>query len=210
MDDNEKRASSEDLIPQMPSGIIPPKGPGDRPKQGKSEEERNLEKEAARLAQQEEDLKNDPMKRYERALEMVNLTSEQAAGIVDDVLFHENGYTEEFVIKGAKRQLVGSFRTRQAPDSERLFGALAKPNLSPNQRDHITAQLNLADSLHRYGDISFSHDTDEAHEENLKWVRSLRAPVFTMLSQMLAQFDQRVLVACQKGAIENFFIPRGD
>lgn len=209
-DEETKTAGPEDLIPQTPGGIRAPKPAGERRPEGKTEAERKLEAEAAKLAEQEKDLENDPMKRYQKALELVNLTEKRAAEIVDAVLFEEDGYTEEFVIKGAKREIVGSFRTRQAPDSERLFGALAEQGLSPSQRDHRTAQYNLADSLHRYGDKTFEHKTDADHKTNLEWVRSLRAPVFTMLSQMLAQFDQRVLVACQKGAIENFFIPRGD
>jgi len=210
VDKDGTQAGAEELIPQAPGGIRAPRPPEKRPHAAKSEEERKLEDEAAELEKQAKELENDPMKRYQKALKMVNLTEEHAAEIVDEVLFGENGYVEEFVLKGAKREIIGSFRTRQAPDSERLFGALAKESLSPNQRDHITAQINLADSLHRYGDEEFPHGTDDEHKQNLEWVRSLRAPVFTMLSQMLAQFDQRVLIACQKGAIENFFIPRGD
>ena len=189
--------------------LTPPKPPQARAPQPKTERERELEMEEEKLRDQQEALEHDPRKAYADALKLVGLTAETASEIIDDIVFNPDGYTEPFVIRGKNREIHGAWRTRKARDGDRLLTELAK-SMSPREREVMTARLNLADSIMSYGDKTFDHATDDDHKANVEWISSLNAPMFSMLSQMLSLFDQKVLVACQKGAVENFSEPRGD
>ena len=196
----------EQLIPQDFM-----QGPGQRAPQGKTPREMELEEEVSRLRQLVGEKFRTPLDVYRESLKSINVDSDEAAEILDAIMFDKNGYVEPFVIKGAKRELHGALRTRQAADGDRLLQEMVRHHpMAPAMKDQLTAQYNLADSIHRFGDSSFVHESEEDHEKNLEWVRSLTGPIYEILTRVLADFDYKITVICQKAAVENFWKPRGE
>ncbi|MGL5247653.1 MAG: hypothetical protein ACRC8U_05585, partial [Brooklawnia sp.] len=143
-----------------------------------------------------------PAEGYRKRLAAVGVSLEEASGIFDAVLSHN--YYEETVRfgKGSRRAV---FRTRQYEDTLRLQRALEleRPGLGISQDDLIT-RYNLAASLYEWDGKVLKHDDDKDFENVLKLVRSMPAPLYSLLTNELAKFDRKTLVVFSDGAAENF------
>ena len=146
---------------------------------------------------------------YEELLKANGITKEEAAKIVDDVLF-KGYYSEEISV--SKRVKV-SLRMRQARDTIRTMQHLevAKP-LYENHFNEVVATYSLAASLERLGRDAFDfppkdasiEKVEEAFQNRLVYISGLPDPVLHLLFQKLGKFDDKVRVVLMEGTIENF------
>lgn len=199
------------LAPQVKQAVATANPPTTPAMGSASPEADRLEAAEQRLAEQavetEEALK--PKVNYEEQLKAAGISTDEAAKIVDDVLF-KGYYTEEVPV--SKRVTV-SFRTRQARDTARtmVFLEVAKP-IYENHFNEVVGKHTLAASLERLGRDKFEFPAKDAPDDKvenafqarLSYVNGLPDPVLRLLFLKLSKFDEKVRVVLQEGAIENF------
>jgi hypothetical protein len=141
-----------------------------------------------------------PRERYQQRLADAKISLTEAAAIYDAII--EKGYYEEFVNVGKTRAV---FRTRLYDDTLRLQQALeaARPSLVVTQEDMIT-RYNLAASLYAWKGETFKHENDDDFDKILEKIKKMPGPLFSLLAQKLAEFDQKTMVIFSDGATDSF------
>lgn len=150
-----------------------------------------------------------PRDHWLEEIELENLTSEEAAKILDQVI--TNGMYEETYKMG---RMVVRLRTRTTSDADRVIEAIQdfKPETN-GTLSHLIARMNLAASLSKFGDkqFNFTAPNDGEQEvleleftERYNFLSSVPSQIFFALTQILEKFDRRVQLACDPRAIENF------
>ena len=150
-----------------------------------------------------------PRDHWLEEIELENLTSEEAAKILDQVI--TNGMYEETYKMG---RMVVRLRTRTTSDADRVIEAIQdfKPETN-GTLSHLIARMNLAASLSKFGDkqFNFTAPNDGEQEvleleftERYNFLSNVPSQIFFALTQILEKFDRRVQLACDPRAIENF------
>ena len=145
--------------------------------------------------------KRSKVERYEADLAEQGLTVLEAAAIVD-ALVTDFYYEEEFSVT---KKVRVAFRTR-TPAVNKKFNSLMVTTKPQNEAAYFTflAQVNLAASMVRYGDEEFDVDSEEGFNEAIDFVERLPQPLFSLLTDKLNQFDQKIVTVMRDGCIENF------
>lgn len=150
-----------------------------------------------------------PVENYQKYLKELNIDEDEAARIVDD-LMTKGHYEEEFKISKTR---TCTFRTREHRDTMRLQVAMqVQRPLFQDSLNELQARYNMAASLTSYNDEVYYFPTatdpqekaDKLFDERLKAVELLPAPVFSMMSSLLAKFDHKVFAVLRPGVAENF------
>jgi len=150
-----------------------------------------------------------PRDHWLEEIELENLTSEEAAKILDQVI--TNGMYEETYKMG---RMVVRLRTRTTSDADRVIEAIQdfKPETN-GTLSHLIARMNLAASISKFGDKQFNftapNDGDQEvleleFTERYNFLSNVPSQIFFALTQILERFDRRVQLACDPRAIENF------
>ena len=177
-----------------------------------SEEPVELTEEQEAAAQVEaiaEELYSSPAEMWRQECELMGLSMSDAAQILDSVM-SRGFYEESYRIAGQ----VFKLRTRTTVDGDRLIEMLRE--LRPDSNavlTHLIARINLASSLSSFGTQTYSHtypaddnrDILDA-EWKIRWnaTSALPQPIFLALTQTLQAFDEKVSLACDARALENF------
>jgi hypothetical protein len=150
-----------------------------------------------------------PRLSYEERLKEVGLTKEQAAEIVDNVLF--KGFHTQDIPMTPRMKI--RLRTRQLRDTQRaqLYLEVSHPSYDTHYNE-ILMRYNAAASLEKWGNDVFEFPKkDDAPErveqlfkQRLDYVDSLADPAVRLLFTKVWGFDRKVIVALEEGAIENF------
>lgn len=141
------------------------------------------------------------VERYEERLQEFDLTMDQAMKIVDAIV---TDFSWEEDIKATKKLTV-RFRTRSTKASRFLNTFLQELNPQHDPAYYAAvAQANLASSLVKYGEYDLDPDTAEGFEQSLDFVNRLPQPLFQLLANKLATFDQKINTVMESGAIESF------
>lgn len=145
----------------------------------------------------------DPKEKYLKDLAALGVTKDQAATIIDAMVFQ--GFYEEEV--QVTKKLKVKFRTRDARAADRLNEVVNKENPQFTTFLYaLIANYNLAASLVGYGPHAFDPSTDEGFEKTLRYVKSrIPLPVFQLLVTKLSQFDEKLTTIMRDGCVENFF-----
>lgn len=175
-------------------------------------EEVEISEEAA-AEQQAEALTNEyystPTEQWRQECEIVGLTMPEAAKILDSVM-SRGFYEESYKIAGK----VFKIRTRTTVDGDRLIEMLRE--LRPDNNavlTHLIARINLASSLSTFGSTTYPHtypSDDNRATLDAEWKERWNAtsafpqPIFLALTQTLQAFDEKVALACDARALENF------
>lgn len=138
--------------------------------------------------------------RYAKRLEEAKISKDAANAIFDAVMSKD--YYEEYVMVGKQRAVL---RTRLYEDHLRLQTALElqRPGLVLSQEDMIT-RYNLAASLYEWKGVDYKHDNDDDFDAVLTLLRRMPSPVYSLLAQKLAEFDQKVMLVFSEGATDSF------
>ena len=141
-----------------------------------------------------------PREAYEKRLEAAGISREVANSIFDAVMSKD--YYEEYIRVGENRAVL---RTRMYEDHLRLQTALElqRPGLVLSQEDMIT-RYNLAASLYEWRGKVLKHDNDDDFDKVLNIIKRMPAPVYSLLSQKLAEFDRKVMTVFSDGATDSF------
>jgi hypothetical protein len=181
------------------------------PKVTESPAKQNLEAVESRLdteaAQDEAALK--PLQSYEDKLKEVGLTKSDAAKILDDVMMRGH-YAEDVQVTPRFRARL---RTRNARDTRRAQEILETQRLTYDS--HYAESLSrilLASSLEVFGDERLPHperrapvaEVEDAFNNRMRFVESMPDPALRMMFKQLMNFDKKVAVALEEGAVENF------
>lgn len=187
--------------PVVPAGA-PPAG---QTQTALEREERNLKEQADSV---EKAL--DPMLAYQTRLREAGIAPEKAAAIIDSVL--QRGFHSE-VIPIRKEGFEARFRTRTTRDLHRaqVFLEATRPSYEVHYQDILTRYL-LAASLEQMGADKFEHPSRDATPDvierlftlRLSYVNTMAEPAYRLLSRKLAEFDRRIALVLEEGAIENF------
>ena len=173
--------------------------------------ETSTEKEAKdriKLYEQMQDTMS-PVENYQQYLKELKISEDDAARIVDD-LMTKGYYEENFKISKTRRCAL---RTRAHRDTMRLQIAMqVQRPLFQASLDELQARYNMAASLAAYNDENYYFPTatdsqekvDKLFDERLKAVELLPAPIFSMISTLLAKFDHKVFAVLRSGVAENF------
>lgn len=150
-----------------------------------------------------------PHETYAAALKTIGVTREDAAEIMDNVLF--KGYhTEKYVL--SPRTSV-TFRSRQYTDTERLQAYLeATRPMYDSSISEITYRYLLAGSLAAFKTDTFefpdantpAEKANALFETRLAYIRALPDVVVRILFDKLRKFDEKLSVCLQTGSVENF------
>lgn len=144
----------------------------------------------------------DPHDAYLKELERLKVSKEEAAKIVDAMLF--KGFYEEDVPLTKKVKI--KLRTRGQDAVDRLNQAIDRIDPKYNGTLYsLIAEYNLSASLVAYGPHAFDPSTEEGFERTRKYVKSLPTPVFQLLATKLSKFDEKTMVVMTEGAVESFF-----
>ena len=154
-------------------------------------------------------LAKTPHEEWLEEIEELKLTKAEAARIVDSIL-SKGHYEESYKVN----KTLFSLRTRSTADADRAMEILheQKPS-STAHYSHLVSRINLASSLVKFGPSSFPHTApasnnrdvlDKEWRERYRFITSLPAPIFYLLSQVLQKFDQKVALAGDARSIENF------
>ena len=154
-------------------------------------------------------LAKTPHEEWLEEIEELKLTKSEAARIVDAIL-SKGHYEESYKVN----KTMFSLRTRSTADADRAMEILheQKPS-STAHYSHLVSRINLASSLVKFGPSSFPHTApasnnrdvlDKEWRERYRFITSLPAPIFYLLSQVLQKFDQKVALAGDARSIENF------
>jgi hypothetical protein len=197
---------SKRVAEQLPAGA--PKPALDKGVSPEADRFEAVEKRLDVQAQETEEALH-PKISYEELLKANGITKEEAAKIVDDVLF-KGVYTEEVPVS---KRVKAAFRTRNARDTIRTMQYLevAKP-IYENHFNEIVATYTLAASLERLGRDAFdfpkkdapTDKIEEAFQNRVSYVSGLPDPVLRLLYLKLGKFDEKIRVVLSEGAIENF------
>lgn len=143
-----------------------------------------------------------PEERYKEILEDEEITLNEARQIIDRVVVQLEPWTESYKIAPS---LSVTFQTRMPDDIQRLRDALEKmvPKFQAT-REFESAKYNLAASLVRYGEKTFSHGTEEDIRQMIKWIGRIPDPVFRQLQRKLYEFDRKISIVFSEGYLENF------
>lgn len=150
-----------------------------------------------------------PLERYEKALKALDITREDAAGIVDEIL--TKGYWSKEMQLTPRRKV--KFRSRLYTDTQRFHDHIeAVRPTNPSYYNEILYKFSLAASLDTYDGKVFNHPpkdaTDEQIEESWKkrlhFVESQGDPALRLMYAKLAKFDEIVRTVMEEGAAENF------
>ena len=156
-----------------------------------------------------EELFATPSEMWRQECELAGLSMRDAARILDEVMT-KGFYEESYRVAGR----VFKLRTRTTVDGDRLIEMLRE--LRPDNNavlTHLIARINLASSLSTFGPEVFPHTypTDENRalldaEWKARWnyTSSLPQPIFLAVTQTLQNFDEKVALACDARALENF------
>jgi hypothetical protein len=150
-----------------------------------------------------------PRDHWLEEIELENITSEEAAKILDQVI--TNGMYEETYKMG---KMVVRLRTRTTSDADRVIEAIQdfKPETN-GTLSHLIARMNLAASLAKFGETKFNFTAPNDGEqevleleftERYNFLSNVPSQIFFALTQILEKFDRRVQLACDPRAIENF------
>ena len=153
---------------------------------------------------------NEKSQNYEEILRENNLTVEDAASIVDDML--TQGFYEERV--EITRRITCTFRTRTHGDYLRYHNALEvlNPRFEEEQNE-IALRYCLAGSLVRFKDKEFDFPDVEkveaskltdAFDTRLTWIEKQPERIIALLAVKLNKFDRKVSLVMSEGVIENF------
>lgn len=124
-------------------------------------------------------------------------SEEELLQIFDHILFSGN-YTEEVTIKG---RLSVTFITRTGEQVQEIQRTLDKSGIVMiTTMEQERSLLNLEASLLNINGKDLSGLTAT---EKSKFIRSLPAPVLSLVSTALQEFDTKVMEACSEGS-ENF------
>ena len=172
-----------------------------------TEREQEAEKRISLYQEIQDQLK--PITDYKAYLKELDISEEDAAQIVDDLLM-KGYYEERFPLS---KKIAVTLRTREQRDTIRLQTALqVQRPLYNDTMDEIITRYNMAASLVSFGreTFAFSKVTDEnkvasdLFDKRLDYVERLAAPVFSRLSILLATFDRKVAAVMRNGVAENF------
>jgi hypothetical protein len=156
-----------------------------------------------------EELYASPSEMWRQECDLYGLSMEEAAKILDAVM--SRGFYEESYRVAGK---VFKLRTRTTVDGDRLIEMLRE--LRPDNNavlTHLVARINLASSLSSFANEVFSHtypSDDNRHVLDAEWksrwsyTSSLPQPIFLAVTQTLQNFDEKVALACDARALENF------
>ena len=156
-----------------------------------------------------QELYSTPVEDWRQECESISLSMNEASKILD-VIMTTGFYESTYKISGK----VFKFRTRTTIDGDRLIEMLRE--LKPENNailSHLIARINIASSLACFGDVIFSHTRPMDHNRDVldqewkdRWTftSSLPQPIFLALSQTLQVFDEKVNLACDARALENF------
>jgi hypothetical protein len=150
----------------------------------------------------------DKAEQYRKRLKDAGITPAKAREILDEVL-HNGAYVRQiklaanFVVELATRVYGDTVRVSRVIESE-------APAFGMHVND-IIARYNLAASLHRYGNTTFtardpkdSEKDEAAFQERLSFVMGLPEPVIRRLLDELNRFDDEMSFILSEGAIEDF------
>jgi len=170
---------------------------------------------AEKVAQARVDLYADiqdamlPIENYRKYLEEHEITEDEAARIVDDLM--TNGYYEEEI--PITRRVSLRLRTREQRDVIRVQLAMqVQRPLFTDTMNELVSRYNLAASLVAYngkeyyfpGPTDSPERVDQLFDDRLKVVEKLASAVFSRLTVSLARFDRKVLAVMREGVAENF------
>lgn len=199
---------SQPLVDPAKAKVTPVMSP---PAPGEPPSEENLSSTELRLTQEERETEAalKPKVDYEEMLKEAGIPLEEAAQIVDAVLF--KGHYSEKIKLSSRVSVV--LRTRQARDTSRAFTYLevSKP-LYEQHFNEIVSKYALAASLESLGTDTFvfppqtasADEYEAAFQKRLNYVNNLPDPVLRLLFVKSYKFDEKVRVVLQEGAIENF------
>lgn len=124
-------------------------------------------------------------------------SEEELLQIFDHILFSGN-YTEEVTIKG---RLSVTFITRTGEQVQDIQRKLDKSGIVMiTTMEQERSLLNLEASLL---DVNGKDLSGLQPEEKSRFIRSLPAPVLSLISTALQEFDTKIMEACSEGS-ENF------
>lgn len=172
-----------------------------------TEEEKQAERKAEVYAGLDDVLL--PVKDYRKFLKDNDISEEEAAQIVDDLL--TKGFYEETI--PLTRLTTLRLRTRLQQDSMRLQTSLQiRRPIYESALNEIITRYNMAASLAAYKDNTFEFPTtnteqkkvDDLFNERLDFVECLPEPVFMAIQNKLARFDRKIALVFREGVVENF------
>lgn len=156
-----------------------------------------------------EELYSTPSEMWRQECELHGLSMSEAAKILDEVM-SKGFYEESYRVAGR----VFKLRTRTTVDGDRLIEMLRE--LRPDNNavlTHLVARINLASSLSSFGNEVFPHTypsddnrptLDAEWKNRWSYTSSLPQPIFLAVTQTLQNFDEKVSLACDARALENF------
>jgi hypothetical protein len=145
----------------------------------------------------------DPKDKYLAELKRVGVTPEQAAQIIDAMLF-QGAYEEDVQLT---RKISVRFRTRDVHAADRLNEAINRDNPQfTNSLYTIIANYNLAASLVGYGPHKFDPSTEEGFNTSFKYITTkIPHPVYQLIVTKLSKFDEKLATIMKEGCVEDFF-----
>ena len=155
---------------------------------------------AKESAEGEDVVELTPAEAYAERLAEAKISRTEANSIFDAVMSKD--YYEEYVKIGSNRAV---FRSRMYEDHLRLQTALElqRPGLVISQEDMIT-RYNLAASLYEWRGEALPHNDDADFDKILNIIKKMPGPVYSLLAQKLAVFDQKVMLVFSEGATDSF------
>ena len=151
-----------------------------------------------------------PVKDYRKFLKENDITEDEAAKIVDDLL--TQGFYEETI--ALTRRTSIRLRTRLQQDSMRLQTTLQiRRPIYESAVNEIIGRYNIAASLSLYKDKVFDFPAvgensqsviDTLFTRRLDFVECLPEPVFVTIQNKLARFDTKIALIFREGVVENF------
>jgi hypothetical protein len=155
------------------------------------------------------DAYSTPIGIWRQECELFGLTMGEAAKVLDSVM-SRGFYEENYRVAGR----VFKLRTRTTVDGDRLIEMLRE--LRPDNNavlTHLVARINLASSLSAFNTDIFPHTypkDDNREQLDTEWksrwdyTSALPQPIFLAVTQTLQRFDEKVHLACDARALENF------
>lgn len=194
--------SAEELAARVkedapPDAMMPPESPEEQEAQDR-----------LKLYEQMQDTMT-PIEDYKKYLEELDIDEEDAARIVDD-LMTKGFYEETFKISKTR---TCTLRTREHRDTVRLQTAMQiQRPLYQDSMNELQTRYNMAASLAAYNEETYYfpqqgdsvEKVDTLFDERLKAVECMPAPIFSVVSMLLAKFDQKILAILRPGVAENF------
>lgn len=196
-EEQEAAVASEQRDDAPPEGMMPPESPAEVEAQDR-----------LKLYEQMQDTMS-PIENYKKYLEGLGIDEEDAATIVDNIM--TNGFHEE-TFKLSKTRTC-TLRTREHRDTVRLQTAMQiQRPLFQDSLNELQTRYNMAASLSAYNGENYYfpepkdalEKVDKLFDERLSAVECLPAPMFSVVSLLLAKFDQKIAAVLRPGVAENF------